>query len=183
MNIQRRRLNGWRRLALMPLLLLAVLLLVLAGSLEFPGTAHAQGGTTVTFTITVASTAQLIARTTVQISSTVTCALPEGATFLDAGGGVQITQASGRVIVQAGGFFAPVTCDGTAQTFQVFATPPAGSRLTGTMPWATSTKMGLLPVLKRSAFRGSSDSRRTEVERDRGAREYGRTQGRGLRWH
>jgi hypothetical protein len=127
MNMQHRRVNGWGRLALLPLLLLAVLLLVLAGSLEFPGTARAQGGTTVTSTITVASTAQLIARTTVQISATVTCALPKGATFLDAGGGVQITQASGRVIVQAGGGFAPVTCDGTAQTFPVFATPPPGS--------------------------------------------------------
>ena len=126
MNMQHRRWNGWRRLARMPLLLLAVLLLVLAASLELRGTAHAQSG--ITGAVTVASPAQLIARTTLQISATATCTLPAGATLLESvGGSVEISQASAQVIVQAGGGFSLTTCDGTLQTFQVFATPPAGS--------------------------------------------------------
>jgi hypothetical protein len=121
-----RSLSGWRS-PLVALPLLAVLMLVLAASLEFPGTAHAQSG--VTATVTVASPVRLIARTTLQISGTATCTLPAGATLFDsAGGGVTISQASGRQIVQAGsGFFSLTSCDGTTFTFQVFATPPAGS--------------------------------------------------------
>jgi hypothetical protein len=122
--MRHRRLNGWRRLALMPVLLLVVLMLVLAGSFAFRGTAHAQSGATATFTM--ASTAKLIARTTLQISLTATCTLPAGATFFGAFADVTVSQASGRVIVSAGGG-SSITCDGTAQTFQVLATPPVGT--------------------------------------------------------
>jgi hypothetical protein len=122
MNMQQRRLNGWRRLALMPLLLLAVLMLILAGSLVLRGTAHAQSGNS----ITLASSGQLIARTTVQISVTATCTVPEGTTIVESSGEVDISQASGREIVQGSGVFSPI-CDGKAHTFQVFVTPPAGS--------------------------------------------------------
>jgi len=125
--MRQRRLNGWRRLALMPALLLAVLMFVLAGSLGLRGTAHAQSSSTATATITIVSPAKLIARTTLQVSFTVSCTIPEGATFFSAGGGVTVTQASGRVIVQASGGVFPIPCDGTARTFQMFATPPAGS--------------------------------------------------------
>ncbi len=124
--MMQRRLHGWRRLCLMPLLLLTVLLLVLAVSLVRPGTAHAQSGAT----ITIASTGHLIARTTVQISTTVSCTPPAGMTYQFAGVGVTISQASGRQIVQAEGSFDsfPLTpCDGTAHTLQVEATPQAGS--------------------------------------------------------
>jgi hypothetical protein len=127
MNMRHRRLNGWRRLALMPVLLLAVLMLVLAGSLAFRGTAHAQSGNTATATFTIASTAKLIARTTLQMSVTASCTLPVGATLFESNGSMTISQASGRQIVQAFNQFAPPTCDGTAYTFQVFFTPPAGS--------------------------------------------------------
>lgn len=126
MHMKQRRLNGWRRLALMPLLLLAVLMLVLAASLELRGTAHAQSGST--GAVTVASPAKLIARTTLQISGTATCTLPAGATLLESvGGSVVISQASGREIIQAGGGFSLTTCDGMVHTFQAFATPQAGS--------------------------------------------------------
>jgi hypothetical protein len=126
MKMMQRSLSGWR-LPLVALPLLAVLILVLAASLELPGTAHAQSG--VTAAVTVASPVHLIARTTVQISGTATCTLPAGATLLgSAGGDVTISQASGRQIVQAdSGFFSLTSCDGTVFTFQVFATPPAGS--------------------------------------------------------
>lgn len=129
MNMQQSRLHGWWRLALMPLLLLTVLILVLATRLALPRTAHAQSGNTLTFTMTIASPVQLIARTTLQISGTASCTLPAGATLLgSAGGSWGIAQASGRQIVQAGtGFIALTTCDGTTQTAQLFATPPAGS--------------------------------------------------------
>jgi hypothetical protein len=122
--MKQRRLDGWRRLALTPLLLLMVPLLVLTASLMRPGIAHAQSGDT----ITLASTAKLIARTSVQISGTTTCSIPAGATLIEAGGDVTITQASGQVIVSAFGFISsPVICDGTARTFQATVTPPAGS--------------------------------------------------------
>ena len=110
----------------MPLLLLAVLMLVLAGSLGLRGTAHAQSVNAATVTITISSPAKLIARTTLQISLTVSCTLPAGATLPSASASVGVTQASGRVIVSAGGG-SPITCDGTAQTLQVFATPSVGS--------------------------------------------------------
>lgn len=128
MNMRQRRLNGWRRSALMPLLLLAVLMLVLAGSLGARGTAHAQSGPTPTVTLAVASPAKLISRTTLQISGTASCTLPVGATLSGQPfGDVTVTQASGRQIVKASGGFNFATCDGTTYTFQTFATPPAGS--------------------------------------------------------
>src|SRR5215469_9117153 len=126
--MQQKRLNGWRWSALIPLLLLVVLILVLAGSLKFQGTAHAQSGTTPTATITVASPAHLLARTTLQISGTASCTLPAGATLLGQAGGTEIvSQAPGRQIVQASGGFSVGTCDGTVFPFQLFITPPAGS--------------------------------------------------------
>jgi hypothetical protein len=123
--MQHRRLNGWQRLVLLPVLLLAVLLLVLASSFAFRGTAHAQSGATATFTM--ASTATLIARTTLQISVTASCTIPVGVILIESDGSVTISQASGRQIVQASGGFFSLTCDGTAQTLQLFLTPPAGS--------------------------------------------------------
>jgi hypothetical protein len=126
MNMRQKRLNGWWRSALMPLLLLAVLMLVLAGSLVFRGTAHAQNG--FTGTVTVASPMKLIARTTLKVSGTVSCTLPGDVANLQASGGtVDVSQASGRQIVKAEGVFFPLNCDGTAHTFQAFLTPPAGS--------------------------------------------------------
>ena len=126
MNMQNRNLSGLRRLSLMPVLLLAILMLVLAGSFAFRGTVHAQSVNAATATITISSPAKLIARTTLQVSLTASCTLPAGATFLGASAGVDVTQASGRVIVSAGGG-SSITCDGTVQTFQVFATPSVGS--------------------------------------------------------
>ena len=126
MNMQQKRLNGWRRLAVLPLMLLAILMLVLAGSLG-THTAHAQSTLSATFSIT--GSAKLIARTTLQISGTASCTLPDGATlpYGSPGGTVTVTQASGRVIVQAQGGYGLPTCDGTAYPFQMFATLPAGS--------------------------------------------------------
>jgi hypothetical protein len=127
--VKQRRSIGWRRLFLMPLLLLAVLTLVLAASLGIR-TAHAQSGTTLTTTFTVASPAKLLARTTLQISGTASCTLPDGATLIEQPGGtVTVSQASGRQIIKAdsGSFSLGTTCDGTPHTFQVFATPPPGS--------------------------------------------------------
>jgi len=118
MNMRHRRLNGWRRLALMPVPLLAVLLLVLAASFLRPNTAHAQSGAT----ITVASTGQLLARTTVRISTTFTCTVPAGSTFQAFYGYVTIQQVShGVVIAGSGGFNFPdlTNCDGTAHTIQI----------------------------------------------------------------
>jgi hypothetical protein len=123
MYIQQRRLKGWRRLALMPLLLLAVLMLILTGSLGLRSTAHAQSVNS----ISVASTGKLtLARTAVLISATVTCTVPEGFTFQNAFGGVGITQVSGHLVTQGFGSFNLTTCDGTAQTFQVLVAPNAG---------------------------------------------------------
>jgi hypothetical protein len=119
MKVEQRRLTGWRRLFLMPLLLPAVLLLVFAASLVLPGTAQAQSGNTVT----VASPAHLIARTTVRVSVPATCTLPLADFSF---GTVSVTQASGREITQAFGNFAP-TCDGTAHTYQVDATLSGGA--------------------------------------------------------
>jgi hypothetical protein len=111
-------LNGWRQLVLLPVLLLAVLLLVLAASFVRPNTAHAQSGAT----ITVASTGQLLARTTVRISTTFTCTLPAGSTFQAFYGSVNLQQVShGVVIFGGGGFNFPdlTNCDGTAHTIQI----------------------------------------------------------------
>ena len=116
---------------------LFVLLLFLV-AFSFSPRAHASGGggggvgncveSGVTVcSITVASTGQLIARTTVLISATATCTVPTGFTFQNGFGDVAITQASGRQIIQGFGGFNLTTCDGTAQTFQVGVTPPAGS--------------------------------------------------------
>jgi hypothetical protein len=77
--------------------------------------------------ITVASTGHLLARTTVLISATATCTVPTGLTFQGGFGSVSITQASGRQIIQGFGNFTLMTCDGTAQTFQVAVAPQVGS--------------------------------------------------------
>jgi hypothetical protein len=95
MYMRPKRLNGLRRLVLMPVLLLALLMLVLASSFVRPSTAHAQSGVT----ITVASTGQLIARTIVRISTTFTCTIPAGSTFQAFYGSVTIQQVSHGVVI------------------------------------------------------------------------------------
>lgn len=126
MNMHQRKLNGWR-LVLWPLLPLTVLLFVLAGYLAFArtATAYAQSSGAVTF----ASTGHLIARTTVHLTGTASCLLPEGATSVESVGlNVAITQASGREIVQGvGGASLALNCDGTVSPFQLFVTPSSGS--------------------------------------------------------
>jgi hypothetical protein len=124
MNMRHRRLNGWRRLVLMPVLLLALLMLVLAGSYVGPSTAYAQSGVT----ITVASTGKLIARTIVRISTTFTCTVPANSTFQAFYGSVTIQQVShGVVIFGGGGFNYPdfTNCDGTAHTIQIDVSVPS----------------------------------------------------------
>lgn len=119
MDMQQKRLNGWRRLALMPLLLLAILMLILTGSLGVRGTAHAQTDNS----ITVASTGKITqARTAVLISATVTCFSQPDFPFLNGSGEVGITQVSGHQVIQGFGRFDLTTCDGTPQTFQVLVT-------------------------------------------------------------
>lgn len=125
--MNQRRFNGWRRLLAGSLLPLA-LLVILTVSQVHSGLAQASGGggggtSCPGCSIVVASSGQLIARTTVLISATAICTVPAGLTFQDAFGGVGITQASGRQIVQSFGNFNLTTCDGTAQTFQVAVTP------------------------------------------------------------
>src|SRR3989442_4571296 len=127
-KVKQRRFNSWQRLLAVSLLPLA-LLVMLTVSQVHPGLAQAQnssgggGGSSVSCpgcSIVVASSGQLIARTTVLISATATCTVPAGFTFLQGSGGdVGITQASGHQIIQGFGGFNLTTCDGTAQTFQV----------------------------------------------------------------
>jgi hypothetical protein len=108
----------------MPVLLLAVLMLVLAGSFVRTNTAHAQSGDT----FTMASTGQLIARTIVRISATYTCTVPAGSTFQAFYGDVTIQQVShGVVIFGGGGFNFPdlTNCDGTAHTIQIDVSVPS----------------------------------------------------------
>jgi len=134
-KVKQRRFNGWRRLLAGSLLPLA-LLVVLTVSQVHPGLAQAQkssggggggGASCPGCSIVVASSGQLLARTTVLISATAICTVPAGFTFQNGFGGVGITQASGRQIVQGFGNFNLTTCDGTAQTFQVAVTlfPPS----------------------------------------------------------
>lgn len=126
MNMQQRRVNSWR-LVLLPLLVLTISMLVLAGYLGFSNTAtaYAQSSGAVAF----ASSGHLIARTTVQITGTASCLLPENATLVESVGlNVEITQASGREIVQGvGGASLTMLCDGKVSPFQLFVTPSSGS--------------------------------------------------------
>lgn len=126
MNSQQPNLKSWRLLRL-PSLLLAALLLVLAGSMAFSGTAIASAQSS--NVVTVASSGQLLARTTVQITGTASCTLPEGTTLSFVSVGINISQASGREIVQGYGWgdASTMICDGTVYPFQVFVTPSAGS--------------------------------------------------------
>ena len=89
--------------------------------------------------ITVASTGQLLARTTVLISATATCTVPTGLSLLFASAGVQITQASGRQLTQGFGSVNLTTCDGTAQTVQVAVTPFTGPPFHGGPATATGS--------------------------------------------
>lgn len=123
--MQQRKWHG-RSLPRLPMLLLTAFLLVLVGNLVFagPSKAYAQSSNTLTF----APSGELLARITVQISGTASCTLPADATIEGIGLSVEVTQASGREIVQGvGGASLAMTCDGMAYPFEVFVTPPAGS--------------------------------------------------------
>jgi hypothetical protein len=77
-------------------------------------------------TVTVASTAPLIGRTTVQVSVTTACTIPVGSSFDSSYENVTVNQTVSHTVVSTQGYFAP-TCDGKEHTYQVNLTPSAGS--------------------------------------------------------
>ncbi len=122
-KVKQRRFNGWRRLFAVSFLSLALLVLL---TVSQAGLAHAStggGSGSCPGCSIVVTSSHLIARTTLLVSGTVTCALPAGSTFQDGSASVEITQASGRQITRGFGASTLTTCNGAAQTFQVAVTP------------------------------------------------------------
>ncbi len=125
MKVKQRGLSGWQRLSLRALLLLAVLMFVLAGSLVLRGTAHAQSAT-----ITVNSEANLVGRVFLDVSGTNVCGpVPTGAQVF-ASINVTVFQAAGRDLITAFAATTPI-CNGVVDTYQVEMLPTGFRGSTG----------------------------------------------------
>src|SRR5215472_2113385 len=105
--MNQRRWSGWRRLAVMPLLFVALLMSTLVGGL----TAYSQGANS----ISIDSTAELNG----PIALTATCTTADGGCFVN----TTVSQAD-REVMSYGRGVTLLSCDGRAQTYQCGTKPP-----------------------------------------------------------